>query len=118
MHDPTEGGLSSALWELAQASGCQLYVDLEAVPIPPLSARICQVFKLDPLATIASGALLFTTPASDVQQICHALSTSGIVCHEIGQVEAGDATVWSKSPSGRSQLDYPDRDELARVFEQ
>ena len=118
MHDPTEGGLSTALWELAQASGCQLYVDLEAVPIPPLSARICQVFELDPLATIASGALLLTTPPSDVQQICDALTAAGIVCHEIGQVEAGDAIVWYKSPSGRQKLNYPDRDELARVFEQ
>ena len=36
MHDPTEGGLASALWELADASGCSLEVDLASIPVPGL----------------------------------------------------------------------------------
>ena len=58
MHDPTEGGLYAALWELARACGHALAVDLEAVPVPQLSARICRILGLDPLGAIASGALL------------------------------------------------------------
>jgi hydrogenase maturation factor len=42
MHDPTEGGLLSALWELAQASGRTLYVDLDAVHIPKISKKVCR----------------------------------------------------------------------------
>ena len=35
MHDPTEGGLAAALWELAQASGRGLRFDPAAVPVKP-----------------------------------------------------------------------------------
>lgn len=116
MHDPTEGGLLTALWELAQASRCQLRVDLETVPISPLSARICQIFQIDPLAAIASGALLLTTPPQESQPICQALNTAGIPCCEIGEVAVGDATVWSTSSLGNQPLPYPSRDAIAKVM--
>ncbi len=48
MHDPTEGGLVTALWELAQASGRKLWFDPSAVPVPTLAARVCRVFGLEP----------------------------------------------------------------------
>jgi hydrogenase maturation factor len=117
MHDPTEGGLAAALWELAQASGRSLVVDTSAVPIPPLSARICRAFDLDPLAAIASGALLLTTPAEDTDPICRALADEGIACAEIGRVVAGPTAVWRQTGNGREELPYPERDEIARTYE-
>ena len=53
MHDPTEGGLAGALWELAEACGHSLVFWPEAVQVPPLAGRVCRIFGLDPLATIA-----------------------------------------------------------------
>lgn len=47
MHDPTEGGLATALWELAEAAGVRLRVDQSAIPIPPLAQKICAFFGLD-----------------------------------------------------------------------
>ena len=118
MHDPTEGGLAAALWELAQACGHSLVVDPAAVPVPPLSARICHALKLDPLAAIASGALLLTAPAQDARHIRRALEADGIACAEIGAVEAGPATAWQKIATGRQPLPHPARDEIARLFEE
>lgn len=40
MHDPTEGGLAAALWELAAACGHKLVVDATAVPIPTLCPHL------------------------------------------------------------------------------
>ena len=117
MHDPTEGGLASALWELAKACGHALCFAPAAVPIPPLAAEVCRTFDLDPLATIASGALLLTTPAEDAMHICHALIGAGIPCADLGEVEAGPATVWYETDGGRKTLPFPDRDEIARVYE-
>lgn len=117
MHDPTEGGLAAALWELAEASGRSLLIEPTAVPIPQLSARICHAFGLNPLATIASGALLLTTPASDAPGIQHALTKNGIICVEIGSVKAGPVVVWYDNESGREQLPRPGRDEIVRVYE-
>jgi hydrogenase maturation factor len=61
MHDPTEGGIATGLLELALAADVGLEIDLEAIPVPDLSRRLCAKFGLDPLGVIASGALLATT---------------------------------------------------------
>lgn len=113
MHDPTEGGLAAALWELASACGHKLVVDATAVPIPPLSARICAAFGLDPLATIASGALLLTTEAADAAAVCAALAAADIPCRQIGEVVAGEPAV--VSPAGERWL-RPARDEIGKAY--
>jgi hydrogenase maturation factor len=117
MHDPTEGGLVSALWELAVASGRAIYFDPAAVPVPSLSARVCQALGLDPLAAIASGALLLTAPASEVWSIRRALEAEGIACAEIGEVDEGPAVVRRKTAAGREVAPRPARDEIARLYE-
>ncbi len=117
MHDPTEGGVAAALWELAEASACTLHIDPQKINIPSLSAQICQVFDIEPLAAIASGALLLTVQAEDGDRICSAIEKEGIPCSIIGRVETGPPEVWQTTPQGRSLLPRPERDELARIFE-
>ena len=117
MHDPTEGGLTTALWELAEASGRTLLFDPATVYIPDLSRRICQVFDLDPLAAIASGALLLTAPPEAIPDIQLALSAQSIRCVEIGQVAAGPTSVLQDTPTGPQPLPRPDRDAIAHLFE-
>jgi hydrogenase maturation factor len=117
MHDPTEGGIAAALWELAQACGYSLVIDPLAINIPPLSLKICQAFDIDPLGTIASGALLLTTPPEDAQAICQALQAEGINWVEIGMVEEGASQVMGSTSTGLSPFLRPERDEIARVFE-
>lgn len=58
LHDPTEGGVATGLAEMAAAAGVGMQVELDAIPISPLSARLCRDMGIDPLGTIASGALL------------------------------------------------------------
>lgn len=118
MHDPTEGGLAAALWEMAQACGHGIIVDLNAVKIPDLPRRICDLFGLDPLATIASGALLITAPAPDAEKITAALSQAGIDCAEIGQVVVSHTPeVYDISGSVWELLPRPARDEITRMYE-
>jgi hydrogenase expression/formation protein HypE len=119
MHDPTEGGLAAALWELAKASNTSLEINVGAVPVPTLSRRICQVFGIDPLATIASGALLITCAPDQVDRVRLAIQAGGIPCTEIGKVVDGSPMVWEiASGTARKPLLYPERDEIARIYEQ
>jgi len=113
MHDPTEGGLLGALWELAQASGKRLQVDLSAVPIPSLSRRICNRLGIDPFAAIASGALLLSVAAVDAGIIENSLQAAGIICRSIGSIQEGDPTVVGLDEKSLLQ---PPRDEIARWF--
>ena len=117
MHDPTEGGLSAALWELAEASGRSLFIDVEAVPVPEIAASVCQALDLNPLESIASGALILTAPADGAEKIRRALAAEGIDCAEIGEVRAGPAQVWQRSASGETRLPRPERDAITRLYE-
>ena len=119
MHDPTEGGLWTALWELAHASGHSLSVDLERVHIPDISHRICQILDINPLGAIASGALLIAADARDVQTICAALESNQIQCSQIGTVLESEhkPQVWQITSDQQELLPYPTRDEIARLYE-
>ena len=118
MHDPTEGGLYTALWELAVASQHTLRVDLAAVPVFPLSRRICELLRLDPLAAIASGALLLAAAPAEIEKIILAIHQLGIECAEIGLVtdETGPPTVKSGFSPGAASIPRPARDEIARYY--
>jgi hydrogenase expression/formation protein HypE len=115
MHDPTEGGLATALWELAEASQIELTLDATAVPVPALARKICALMGADPLASIASGALLMTVASEDAGGICRALEEEGIVCAVIGRVEGPGCAV---TLTDGQALARPARDEMARLFEQ
>jgi hydrogenase maturation factor len=117
MHDPTEGGLAGGLWELAIAGGHTLVINPSTIPIPPLARKICAHFDLDPLATIASGALLLACHPDDAQDISAALAESGIACAMIGTVERGEPQVWQNADGGRALLPRPEGDEITKVYE-
>ncbi len=117
MHDPTEGGLAAALWELAEAAQVSLHIDPTVVPVPELSRRICQVMGLNPLNAIASGALLITASPETAPPICQALQENGIICSRIGTVGDAPALVYQSDQDGEVLLERPERDEVARLFE-
>ncbi len=118
MHDPTEGGLAAALWEMADACGHRIEVDLGAVPISRLAKRICDGLDINPLAAISSGSLLLSVPNEDHEAICEALRAHGIACTRIGRFESGPSGVWQLSAGELQPLGRPLRDEIARLFDE
>jgi hydrogenase maturation factor len=117
MHDPTEGGVAAALWELAEASGRGLLVDAASIPVPEVARRVCDAIGLDPLQTIASGALLLTVDAEDVNAVQDAIAAAGVESFVIGEVVAEPDGVWLESEDGLVPLARPERDALARLYE-
>jgi hydrogenase maturation factor len=117
MHDPTEGGLSTGLWELAWASGTKIEVDLNQVFVLPETVTLCQHLNLDPLGLMASGALLATASSQHSERMVAALQDEGIHASVIGHVVEGRAGVWARTSSGLAPFPSFDRDELARLFE-
>jgi hydrogenase maturation factor len=116
MHDPTEGGVATALWELALASRVGLRVDAERVPILEEARRLCAHFGIDPLGTIASGALLVAVAARDAERVVRACAAQGIACVRIAT--AVDPSRGVKLMSGGEERELPrfDQDEIVRAL--
>jgi hydrogenase expression/formation protein HypE len=119
MHDPTEGGLATGLYELAQASNVGLTVEAAAVPVYAETLTLCRMLDLDPWGLIASGALLLAVEPTDVESICRALEAQGIRAALIGRVtgEANTVLLHARAASGTRELPHFQRDEIARLFE-
>jgi len=117
MHDPTEGGLATGLWEMAQAAGVGLEIDRAAIPIFAETSRLCVHFGLDPLGVIASGSLLVACPPGESELIIGALVDAGIAATVIGRAVAPSAGCMMATPDGMRALPTFARDEIARLFE-
>lgn len=116
MTDATEGGLATALYEMASAAKVGLRIDAEKIPLLPETEKICAHFDIDPMGLIASGMILITVAAEHVTEIQHALGEAGILCTEIGVViplEEGNQLVRGKETL---PLPYYSSDELTKVF--
>ena len=91
MHDPTEGGVVTGCVELAAASGVDLVVERESIPIRPETAAICAAMGVDPLRIFGSGALLATVPPSAVDPALDALAEADIDAAVIGETQASSS---------------------------
>jgi hydrogenase maturation factor len=116
MHDPTEGGIATALHELADAAGVGLRVDRDRIMVLPEGKLLCEAFGLDPLGTIASGALLMTLDPAEAGMVIHALARESIDCHFIGQVV--DRAQGVRLVDGTKSWPMPvfPQDEITRLF--
>ena len=89
MHDATEGGVLGALEELSQASGKAFVVEPLKIPVSEEAGSVCKEFGLDPLLTMAEGALLITCSPSRVPELERRLSREGLPIAQIGEVVKG-----------------------------
>jgi len=89
MHDPTEGGVITGLWELAQASRKRIVVDTAAIPIRPETRLLSDLFGIDPLRAIASGSLLIGIRKPSATSLLDKLASRGIHAVRIGKCVSG-----------------------------
>lgn len=116
MHDPTEGGLASALWELSEAADCAVEVDLDTVPMSDVSRKTLDIFGLNPMNTIASGALLLTCDADESGKILAAFDAAEIPAAKIGKVLDEPGRVMVRAAADGSELPRPSVDDITKVF--
>jgi hydrogenase expression/formation protein HypE len=116
MHDPTEGGLATACWELARAAEVGVRIVRERIPVPAEGRLLCEAFGLDPLGTIASGALLLAVAADDAEAVIAACRAAGIDCARIGEVTRATDGVTLASAGGIAPMPEFPQDEISKLF--
>ncbi|MDE0389379.1 MAG: AIR synthase related protein [Rhodospirillales bacterium] len=112
MHDPTEGGLSAGLYEMAETAGVGLTVEANAVLWYEPGRVMAQALGIDPWGLLASGALLAAFPADAAEEALATLGSEGFTCAPIARADAGSGV----SFEGGGAVPRFSRDEMIRVF--
>jgi hydrogenase expression/formation protein HypE len=73
MRDPTRGGVSSVLNELAVASGVGVRLDEAAIPVRSEVRGACEMLGLDPLYVANEGKLIAVVPPEEVGPVLEAM---------------------------------------------
>jgi hydrogenase expression/formation protein HypE len=93
MRDPTRGGLSSSLNELAEASGVGVRLDEAAIPLRPQVQAACEMLGLDPLYVANEGILLAVVPDEDAEELVEVMRR-----HPLGREAATIGEVLAEDP--------------------
>ena len=122
MHDVTEGGITTAVYELAIAAelGVTVYSDtLLGSPVlyGDITRTLCDTFGLNPLGIISSGAMLIASEPEKGEIICQALGAAGINADIIGKFLPPEHGLWLEDATGtRQPLPVFETDEIAKLF--
>ncbi len=108
MHDVTEGGIYGAMWEMSAASNIGIQFDPLAIPVHPITGKLCDHFGVNPYKLISSGCMLIA--CSDGKSLVNGIHRMGIEATIIG-VARGDRAI---SSSGELLLP-PEADEIYKV---
>lgn len=114
MHDITEGGIFGALWEMAEASGIGLDIDVKKIPIRQETVEICEFYGINPYRLISSGSMLIA--AEDGNSLVRELEKAGIHAVVIGKATEGKERMIRKDEEEHSFLERPKTDELYQVL--
>ena len=116
MHDPTEGGLKTGLWEMAYASNVGMKIERKRIPILKETEAVCKLYGLDPLGLLASGALLLIVDGGKVGEVWQIYEKEKIACSVIGEVVSREKGV--KIVEGGKELDLSlsNQDELSKIL--
>lgn len=109
MQQVGNGGIFAALWELAEASGTGLEVELQKMSILQETVEICEYYRLNPYQMTSAGVVLMA--ADDGETLVKRLEKQGAHAVRIGRLTEGKARIIRTGHEDRF-LDRPAADEL------
>lgn len=113
MHQITEGGILAALWNLAEASGTGIEVQLKKISIKQETIEVCEYFHLNPYQMTSAGSVLLVT--DDGEGLVSLFERNGVKASVIGKLTDGNDKVIRNEEEMR-YLDRPAQDELLKIY--
>jgi hydrogenase expression/formation protein HypE len=119
LRDPTRGGLSASLNEVASASNCGIVIEESRLPVKHAVQSACEILGFDPLLVANEGKLICIAPAQFASAILDAMKSNEFGTHAavIGNVvEDHPGMVVAKTSIGGSRvITVPIGEQLPRI---
>lgn len=113
MQQISEGGILAALWDLSEAAGTGLSVNMKQMSIRQETVELCEFYHLNPYQLTSIGSILMA--AHDGQALCDRLIGHGMKASVLGKLTEGREKLILNGEEKR-YLDRPAPDELTRIF--
>ena len=119
MHDVTEGGILGAIWEMCQIAGVGAEIHEDAVPVNPVTRKICDHYGINFMRLISSGSMIIMARPEKKNEIIKKLTAVGVAASEIGRITPPEDGLVLVQGCGacekRVTIDPPGPDELYKV---
>lgn len=117
MKDPTRGGFSSVINEMARKAGVGIVVAEESLPIRRSVASAAAMLGIDPLEVANEGKVVMGVPAEDADEILAAIRTHryGRDAAIVGEVVSGEGVILRTAVGGERYIEPPIGDPVPRV---
>lgn len=113
MHSVSDGGVFSAIWELASSADLGITVSIPDIPVWQETVEVAEVFDINPYMLDGTGALLIVS--NNGQRIVDKLNEKGIYASVIGQITDSKDRIAVNGDEVR-YLEPPKTDEIYRLL--
>lgn len=116
LHDPTEGGIQTAIYEVLQAANMGAEIFEDEILIYEETREISNFFKINPLGLISSGCLLAILEEDEGDKLCGHLNSLGIPARIVGKVLGPGSGIFLIKDGKREELRPFERDQILEVL--
>lgn len=120
MTDPTRGGISAALNEIASSTRLGIEIFEQSIPIDPSVNAVCEILGLDPYEIASEGIAIIITDNKDTEKALKIIKDCGDLSHDagiLGKVTKKDPSRVILSTRAKTQvlLSFPQGLNLPRI---
>ncbi len=116
MHDATECGIWGGAFEIAQAANLGIRIEKEKIVIEECVLEICDLFKIDPYASISEGTLLVACKSHRADNVVLSLAKRGIKSSIVGEFISKEKGMLLVEAGKEKKLEHPLVDPFWRAF--
>jgi len=116
MHDATECGVWGGLYEIAQAAGLGARIEKERIVVEEGVPEVCNLFGIDPYASISEGTLIIACKEHAAEAIVRALTRKGIKASVVGELTKATKGMVLVENDKEQKLEHPIVDPFWRAF--
>ncbi len=115
IHDPTEGGISTALYEISEAKNAGILIDIKKLKFYKPVLEFCKILNLNPLGIISSGCIVGIIDKKYEKKLINFCKKNRIKVEIIGSI-IKEKGVFYKSDKEICKFPSFKRDEINRLY--